>query len=903
MKQTEERLKFKETVILLGIVVCALFVRVWDIDWGLPGVYEEARPMNEAWKLWGWETGRLDFNPHTFGWPSFSIYIAFFTQLATYVFGRVIGLFHTLFEFRRFFETSISTMVLVHRCASMLFGLGGIVVVFLLGAKFMSKNVGLLAALFLTFNFIHVSQSQHINPDIIVTFLTLVSCFYIYLVFTRGKTLDYILAGLFIGLSTATKYLPIILIISLGLAHVLRVRGKLFKSKTWTRRVFFGLLCVGIGFFVASPYCLLDFDTFLRDLTYQRTHMTEAAHFGQEEHVAGWLFYVKMFIGSGLGIPLVLLTLSGIAFGLHTKMRESLLLLSFPVLYFFIIGSWKTVFEHYLLPIIPFFLIFSACGLFWIVNHFTSPKIARVCALLLATVAVFPGGVKLFAYHQTWSMPDTRTMAKIWIEREIPDGALLAMEQYTPTLDEDAYHILTIPLDMTDPEHMAPFYDLRWYADFDYIIISSYVYNRYRRVDDKFEYPKRFYRTLESGHPLVKTFDPGKGHGPTIKIYKQILKSDEIVETEMDSLFAVLRSQKIDKLTFGFLNNLTILLEKKELSARAKYIHERCMEMSPQEADGFYNLGVAYTKQNSFDQAVKRFKEAIQIDPNHAKAYFGLGAAFAAQGHIDEAIQAWKEAVRISPRYAEAYFRLGVALKLKGFMAEAEEAWEKAVAYEPHHAEAHYCLGLVYVDQNQIDRAINELRTSVQIDPENVHAYFVLASLYERKEQIQEAMTAYREAIQIDPEGGEAHYLLGSFFQRQRKIDQAMAEWKRAVETESDHELARIDLGWAFFEQGLLDQAITHWKRAIRLNPEGADTHYYLGNAYVNKGLIDSALVEWNKAVALQPNHSSAQNNLIRAYLLRGNYDQAKQQIHIAQEAGCNVNKELLTDVSKVVGD
>ena len=115
MKRSEKRRKSRDYVILSSVLACAFLVRIWGIDWGLPEVYEEARPMHEAWKLWGWETGKLDFNPHTFGWPSFSIYIAFFSQLGLYGFGRMTGLFHTLAEFQTFYEADISAMVLLHR--------------------------------------------------------------------------------------------------------------------------------------------------------------------------------------------------------------------------------------------------------------------------------------------------------------------------------------------------------------------------------------------------------------------------------------------------------------------------------------------------------------------------------------------------------------------------------------------------------------------------------------------------------------------------------------------------------------------------------------------------------------------------------------------------------------------
>ena len=72
------------------------------------------------------------------------------------------------------------------------------------------------------------------------------------------------------------------------------------------------------------------------------------------------------------------------------------------------------------------------------------------------------------------------------------------------------------------PETSAPYYDLRWYADFDYLVLSSLNADRYLSSDaDRFAEERAWYGRLESRTRPVHRVD-GRGalalHHPTIEI-------------------------------------------------------------------------------------------------------------------------------------------------------------------------------------------------------------------------------------------------------------------------------------------------------------------------------------------------------------------------------------------------
>src|SRR5580765_5855870 len=74
-----------------GVLAVAAVVRLWHLGHGLPDLLEEAYPFRQALELWGWDTGRTDWNPHFFFYPSLSLYLHFLLQKAAVGMGMLTG--------------------------------------------------------------------------------------------------------------------------------------------------------------------------------------------------------------------------------------------------------------------------------------------------------------------------------------------------------------------------------------------------------------------------------------------------------------------------------------------------------------------------------------------------------------------------------------------------------------------------------------------------------------------------------------------------------------------------------------------------------------------------------------------------------------------------------------------
>jgi hypothetical protein len=157
---------------------------------------------------------------------------------------------------------------------------------------------------------------------------------------------------------------------------------------------------------------------------------------------------------------------------------------------------------------------------------------------------------RIILLDRLWSQTDTRTLAKAWIEANVPAGTRIATQWHGPPLstlsDPEPYSSRTYDVEILNPFSADPqLYSLQYYQDngFDYLVLSSFIY-QLRRVDPAENAVRNaFYTSLNREAELVAEFKPYVGDseppfffeqmwgpimdlvqlerpGPTIKIYR-----------------------------------------------------------------------------------------------------------------------------------------------------------------------------------------------------------------------------------------------------------------------------------------------------------------------------------------------------------------------------------------------
>jgi hypothetical protein len=576
--------------ILASIVVAAAFLlRAHGARWGLPMVLEEATPMRQASEIWGAiSSGRIDLNPHFFNYPSLTIYIQVILQGIAHAWQRLFGAGFDLGTVLLLQRIDPTENALIGRMTSIAFSAATVAVLYLLVKRVAGGAAGVLAAVLLAVAPYHINESRFIQTDPVLGFLTACAVLLALRLAERGTVRDYVFFGGALGLAAAAKYPGLFAIVCLVPAHccvVLR-EGRSWRSALLDKRILAFLGAVVVMFFVASPYCLLDFHSFWKDFSFERDHM-QAGHFGQVGGTGIALpYYIRNVLLKDFGAPLTVLffvgMLAGFLPGLGPWRRaigtdreaparernariDAVILSLFSLFFIAVVGAWTMRAERYLMPLAPFVAGIPVV----LIIRLTEPlgrrgavRGAAVAAVFVA-VALQPAvkGIEAAAVTQ-----DSRELARSWILANAPENGMIAKESLTPDFWRQSdyvtverrieamtgrarergrailsgiryYQVVEIPLYVLYPEGSAPYYDIRLFADVDYVVTSSLVTSRYTADTSRFPAQNEFYDELDRYWERAASFEAGgRVAGPEIVVYRRTGATDSLIAAARGTL-------------------------------------------------------------------------------------------------------------------------------------------------------------------------------------------------------------------------------------------------------------------------------------------------------------------------------------------------------------------------------
>jgi len=122
-----------------------------------------------------------------------------------------------------------------------------------------------------------------------------------------------------------------------------------------------------------------------------------------------------------------------------------------------------------------------------------------------------------------------------------------------------------------------------------------------------------------------------------------------------------------------------------DATERAKQELLKEIQLDPNNAGAIYILGELDRRDQKWDEAISRYRQALKVDPNLGEAYLGLGYCLVNQKKYEDAISPLRTAERFMPQNPEVHNSLGTALQRSGHKDEAQQEFaihEKLIAGE-----------------------------------------------------------------------------------------------------------------------------------------------------------------------------------------------------------------------------
>ncbi len=393
---------------LAGILALGLLLRLWHIDHGLPYVYNADEELHFVPKAVDMLGGSL--NPGYFENPPALTYLLF----VLYRIGLGAGSLSDRFE--------------VARIVVALIGTGVIALVYWAAWSFTRRRAAsILAAAVMAVAFLPVFYSKHALNDTVTMAPVAVGLVGCLLVYQRGRTWDWVLAGAAIGVACAVKYTAGAMLVTLLVAAALRV----YDDRTRLRGAIVGLVIAGacfcVAFAILNPFGVLHPGEMRSQLSGQSSQ-AGTAKLGQDE-LPGWWYYLGS-LSWGLGwVPLIAAIGGGVVL-LRRDWRLALLLIAFPILLWLYMSTQTRHFGRWLMPVYPALCVLAGIGAVALIDRLRWRP--ALLTGLLAVALCAQGLAASVHIDRVFGRADTRTLARAWMLDNIPRGSKVVIEPFIP---------------------------------------------------------------------------------------------------------------------------------------------------------------------------------------------------------------------------------------------------------------------------------------------------------------------------------------------------------------------------------------------------------------------------------------------------------------------------------------
>jgi hypothetical protein len=347
---------------------------------------------------------------------------------------KLTGFISTAQEFAEQFVRDPTAFYVVGRATAAVFGCATVAAVYYLGRQASRPGAGLLAALFLSINVLHVELSHRVGVDVPMTLFATLALYFGLRVATDGRRPDYLLAGLCAALATTSKLPGMLVILPLLIAHTFRVMGTVGGPIHWlaSRNMWLAVAMFILVLVISNPGILLHFDYFSFYSAPPEEMLDDdgfaAAAFDSFSRPNLYLYYLNVLQNS-MGWPVFAVATVAVGYALWKHRPADVILLSYALINYLAISSTSSeilFYPRYALPIIVVLAVLTGRALSDLILFMPRWRVAVWASVAVALIAwPFAHSIK-YAYSLTQT--DTRTLAKEWFDAHVPAGSKVLIE-------------------------------------------------------------------------------------------------------------------------------------------------------------------------------------------------------------------------------------------------------------------------------------------------------------------------------------------------------------------------------------------------------------------------------------------------------------------------------------------
>jgi tetratricopeptide (TPR) repeat protein len=327
--------------------------------------------------------------------------------------------------------------------------------------------------------------------------------------------------------------------------------------------------------------------------------------------------------------------------------------------------------------------------------------------------------------------------------------------------------------------------------------------------------------------------------------------------------------------TFQQLSEQARRAQRDGQSKEAIRLYLKALEVRPEWADGWRNVGLLLADLKDYPRAEIAFKNALKNDPRDGNSWAMLGMVEFQEGRTDDAYGDLQRGRTLGVHNADlenvANYHVAAIMIAKGEFEAARPVLQRLARSGVDDPEVILAFGLAALRLPVVPEKLEESRKPLvlrvgQIEYRAVHAL------------VPETIQVYKQLVAEFPQAPGLHYAFGNYLIDQAHYDEGLAEMQKELELNPKDVMAELQMAMTYLKLSQPEKALSVAEDAARLRPDFFASRYALGWTLYRLGQNDRAITELEMAVKLEPKNARIHFALSQAYQRAHRREEAERE-------------------------
>jgi tetratricopeptide (TPR) repeat protein len=273
-------------------------------------------------------------------------------------------------------------------------------------------------------------------------------------------------------------------------------------------------------------------------------------------------------------------------------------------------------------------------------------------------------------------------------------------------------------------------------------------------------------------------------------------------------------------------------------------------------------LGIAYTREKRFEEAINAFRLVLKKNPDYENAYRGLGKLYMKMKEYNKAIKAFQKYLELNPNSKSIWFQIGEIYKTLKQYSKAIDAFQKSIDIDPRFEAAICELAFTYRLNKDFQKAVEKNLEALRIYPKDKVALNNLSWAYNGNRQYEMAIQSAQKALELDPHFANPYNHIGYANLGMNHYKKALNNIKKAIAMDEDYARAWKYLGLVYEKKQSFIHAIYAIERYLELNSNDIKFYFKLARLLFKLKINEEAKKRCHCCLELDPDFTPAQELL-----------------------------------------